>query len=106
MVGGDFLFPVKVTCAPLDPGGVPLEPQGVSVSIEPEAGGASILCIETAVCDTRYEGTVKITATGQRASWVGYAYTGAACQGVASDASAEVAYTYPGMKPKKPSLVE
>jgi len=104
MIGGDFRFAVMQPCPTLDAQGVPLEPQGISVAIEPEAGGTAILCIETPACDTRYEGDVKITATGQRESYVGRAFTEPACVGEVSLPSDEVAQTYPGMKPGKPRL--
>lgn len=106
MSGGDFVFAAMNPCPPLDPQGVPLEPPGLSISIEPLMGGPSILCMATPVCDTRVTGTAKVTATGQREAFVGYAYTEAGCIGLASDASDERAYTYPGQKPGKARLVE
>lgn len=104
MVGGEFQFAVMQPCPALDAQGVPLTPQGLSVGIEPSGGGVAILCLETPVCDTRYEGNVKITATGQRQSWVGRAFSMAGCVGFISEPSAETAYTYPGMKPDKPKI--
>ena len=104
MIGGDFQFAVLYPCAELDAQGIPLVPQGVSVSLEPVAGGAPIVCIETPLCDTRYEASVKITATGQRESFHGRGFTEPGCTGTISDPSDQTAYTYPGMKPGKAQL--
>jgi hypothetical protein len=106
MVGGDFQFNVMNECPLMNPPTVPLTPPGRSVGIEPEMGGTHILCIDTPNCGEAYTGQMKITASGQRKSWKGRAFTELGGVGEISVAlSDNTAYTYPGMKPKKATLV-
>ena len=107
-VGGDFRFAVQQPCPVLDAGGVPEVPPGLSVGIEPQAGGVAILCIPTPTCgpETRHEGVVKLTGNAKRQAYIGRAFTELTCQGAASEPSLETAYTYPGMKPKKAILTD
>ena len=105
-IGGDFRFAVQQPCPALDVNGVPETPPGLSVGIEPELGGVAILCIPTPTCGptTRHEGVVKLTGNAKRQAYIARAFSEDACTGAASDVSAEVAYTYPGMKPGKTKL--
>ena len=105
MVGGDFQFHFQ-PANEYDADGIPLHPLTLSIGIAPDTGGAVIACTDTPDQNTDYYVTASIAATGVRQSFKAYAYTEAGCQGLASEGSDNTAYTFPGMSPHKPDLVQ
>jgi hypothetical protein len=103
-VGSEYVFAFIQPCAPLDAGGVPIEPQGVSVSIDHADTGISIACVAVPLCDQRIEANISLADAGVRQEFRGVAWTEHDCTGDASEASVETAYTYPGQKPGRPRL--
>lgn len=103
-VGSEYVFAFAAPCPALDAQGVPLTPAARSVSIAHATTGVQVACAATDACDLRYEARVSVSDTGNRESYVGYAWTGSACDGEQSEASAETAYLYPGQGPRKPRL--
>jgi len=103
-VGSEYVFAFEQPCPTLDAGGVPLTPDARSVAIVHSITGVQVACTAAPACDSRYEARVSVSDTGNRESYQGTAWTGDACTGEQSEASAETAYLYPGQGPRKPRL--
>ena len=103
-VGSEYVFAFEQPCPAVDAGGVPLTAAAGSVSIVHSITGVQVACTAAPACDSRYEARVSVSDTGNRESYQGTAWTGDACTGEQSEASAETAYLYPGQGPRKPRL--
>jgi hypothetical protein len=104
-VGSEYIFSFLQECPALDADGVALTPPGLSVSFHNAAAPAAMIaCTDVPTCGVPMQVSISVSDTGTREEFFATAWSQIECVGDQSERSADTAYTWPGVGPRKPKL--